>query len=105
MTAQELQSYIHIYSMFSFNDGRKEPGICINKYNIPQAKIEYYFIRQNDMQAYRNAFEKYDKETCKKLSTLIQAGDVINIRPVTLSDYKMIMEMLVERNIRINSQG
>jgi hypothetical protein len=88
--------------MFSFRDGRKEPGICINKYNIVSAQIEYYFIPQYNMQEYKTAFERHDKEKCKILSSLMHAEDILNIRPVSLSDYKMIMELVDERNQRIN---
>ena len=104
MTTLELQDYIHVYSMFSFRDGRKEPGICINKYNLPLGQIEYYFIPQIHMQAYKNAFEKYDKETCSRLSQLIKSDDLVNIRPVSLSDYKVIMQLLHERNQLLDLQ-
>jgi hypothetical protein len=102
MTTHELQDYIHVYSMFSFRDGRKEAGICINKYNITLAQIEYYFISQIHMQAYKSAFDKYDKETCSRLSVLIKPEDLISIRPVSLSDYKVIMQLLHERNQLLN---
>jgi hypothetical protein len=104
MTTQELQDYIHVYSMFSFRDGRKEPGICINKYNLALGQIEYYFIPQNNMQAYKNAFEKYDKETCKSLCFPLKTEDLLNVRPVSLSDYKVIMQLLQERNQLMNYQ-
>jgi hypothetical protein len=90
--------------MFSFRDGRKEPGICINKYNITQAQIEYYFIPQIHMQAYKAAFDRYDKETCMRLSVLLKAEELISIRPVSLSDYKVIMQLLHERNQLLNAQ-
>ena len=102
MTILELQDYIHVYSMFTFRDGKKEPGICINKYNIAAGHIEYYFIPQINMQAYKTAFDRYDKETCRKLSVLLKPEDLVNIRPVSLDDYKIIMQLLQERNQLIN---
>ena len=36
MTTAELQSCLHVYSMFDFQDGHNEPGILINKYNIAE---------------------------------------------------------------------
>ena len=98
MTTQELQDYIHVYSMFSFRDGRKLPGICINKYNLQLGIVEYYFVSQEDMHAYKVAFDKYDKDTCMRLCTKLNAHDLLNIRPVSLSDYKVIMQLLNERN-------
>jgi hypothetical protein len=88
--------------MFSFRDGRKEPGICINKYNIVTAEIDYYFIPQYNMQEYKTAFDRHDKEKCKSLSMIIKEEDILNIRPVSLSDYKMIMELVYERNQQLN---
>ena len=102
MTLLEIQDYVHVYSMFSFADGKKEPGICVNKYNITEGHIEVYFIPQVNMQAYKNAFERYDKETCKRLSMLIKPEELLSIRPVSLSDYKLIMELLHERNQLLN---
>jgi hypothetical protein len=98
MTTQELQDYIHVYSMFTFKDGRKMPGICINKYNLKAGEIEYYFVSQENMHAYKTAFDKYDKDTCMSLCTKLEAKDLLNIRPVSLSDYKVIMQLLSERN-------
>lgn len=98
MTTQEIQDYIHVYSMFSFRDGRKEPGICINKYNLTLGQIEYYFVPQENMHAYKVAFEKYDKQSCNSLIYPLKPEDLLNIRPVSLSDYKVIMQLLSERN-------
>lgn len=103
MTALEIQDYIHVYSVFSFRDGRKEPGICFNKYNISEARIDYYFIPQINMHAYKNAYDRFEKETCKSLCNCINPDELISIRPVSLSDYKIIMELLEEKKQHINS--
>ena len=102
MTSQEVQDYIHVYSMFSFRDGRKEAGICINKYNISLGQVEYYFVQQEHMSAYKSAFDRYDKETCKRLSIPFNPDELASIRPVSLSDYKIIMQLLQERNALLN---
>ncbi len=104
MTTLELQDYIHVYSMFSFRDGKKEPGICINKYNLTLGEIEYYFIPQEHMQAYKSAFDRYDKEACNRLCTKIRLDELVNVRPVSLTDYKVIMQLLQERNQLLNIQ-
>jgi hypothetical protein len=57
------------------------------------------------MQSYKNAFERYDKETCNRLSIQVKVSDIINVKPVSLSDYKIIMQLLQERNQRLNYQG
>lgn len=103
MSTLEIQDYLNIYSMFSFKNGRKEPGILINKYNIILGEIEYLFVPQMNMQAYKVAFEKYDRESCNKLIEKVDTTELVNIRPVSLSDYKLIMELLNERNQQLNS--
>jgi hypothetical protein len=102
MTTIELQENLHVYSMFSFRDGSKEAGICINRYNIHTACIEYFFVNHNNMQSYKTAFERHDKEACRSLSTLVNPDDVVSIKPVSLSEYKIIMQLLNERNSLIN---
>lgn len=98
MNAIELQDFLHVYSMFSFHDGRHVPGIVINKYNLLSTQVEYYLIAHADMQNYKSAFENYDKETCSRLSVKLNPEDIIHIRPVSLADYKIIMQLLVEKD-------
>lgn len=102
MSSLELQDFLHVYSMFSFHDGRKDAGICINKYNIATTQIEYYFIPQINMHAYKTAFDRYDKETCMRLCTKIRPEELVCVRAVSLSDYKIIMQLLDERNQLLN---
>ncbi len=103
MAPFEIQDYLHLYSMISFKDGRKEAGLIINKYNLMKGEIEYFFIPQVNMQAYKSAFEKYDRDTCNRLVELVNIEHLHSIRPVSLSDYKIIMELLHERNQQLNS--
>jgi len=83
--------------MFSFRNGTKVPGIILNKYNLATMQIEYYFISQENMQLYKSAFEKYDPETCNRLCIPVQVEDIQSIRPVSLADYKIIMQLMDER--------
>ena len=103
MTTFEIQDYIHVYSMFSFRDGRKLPGIIVNKYNVAKARVEYFFINQSDMGAYRQAFDNYDRELCARLSQQVNLDDILNIRPVSLADYKMTIQLLTDRSQQINA--
>lgn len=97
MTSIELQDHLNVYSMFSFRNGNKEPGILIAKFDLESSSVMHYFISQVNMQAYKNAFEKYDKEGCRRLSVFIHPEDVLSIRSVSLADYKIIMQLLEER--------
>ncbi len=74
----------------------------MNKYNVSTTQVEYYFIAHADMNAYKTAFEKYDREGCSRLSKQIQIDDIQNIRPVMLADYKIIMQLIDERQQLIN---
>ena len=103
MNTIEVQDFIHVYSMFSFRDGRKLPGIIVNKYNVAEARVEYFFINQSDMASYRQAFDNYDRESCMRLSQKVKVDDIMSIRPVSLADYKMTMQLLTERSQQINA--
>lgn len=103
MNHSELQDFIHVYSMFSFKDGRKLPGIIVNKYNVAEARVEYFFINQSDMAAYRQAFDNYDRDACSRLCIRLNVEDIVTIRPVSLADYKMTMQLLTERSQQINA--
>src|SRR5438045_2034695 len=103
MTSIEIQDHIHVYSMFSFRDGRKEPGIVINKYNVSNSMLEFYFINHTDMNTYKIAFETYNREKCDSLSQKISIENIISIRPVSLSDYRMMMQLLDDRTQQLNA--
>jgi hypothetical protein len=93
MSTLELQNCVHLYSMFSFGDGRIEPGIMVAKYNITELATEYYFIHHNDMSEYKQAFENSDMQICNHLSHKINTEEVISVQPVSLKDYKAFMQM------------
>jgi hypothetical protein len=98
MTAIELQDFLHVYSMVSFRNGRKEPGLLVNKYDAVLQQVRFYFIPQAEMQVYKAAFERYDRDTCNRILQAVEAADILAVRPVSLSDYKMILQLLHERN-------
>jgi hypothetical protein len=98
MTALEIQDALNVYSMITFWDGRKEPGILINRFNIQRSRVEYFFVPQEHMQAYKNAFDRFDRDACMELIEPVVPEDLVSIRPVSLSDYKMILQLIGERN-------
>ena len=104
MTVLEIQDSINVYSMVTFWHGRKEPGILINRYNSQRSQVEYFFVPQENMQAYKNAFDRYDRESCLELIEPVLPEDLVAIRPVSLSDYKMILQLIGERNQLINAR-
>jgi hypothetical protein len=100
MTSMEIQDYVHVYSMFCFRNGNQMAGIIVNKYNVSTTQVEHYFIAHHDMQAYKTAFEKYDRKTCSQLSKRINIDEVQSIRPVSLADYKIILQLMNEQPLR-----
>ena len=105
MTAIELQDFLHVYSMLSFSDGSHAPGIVVNKYNVFTTQVDYYFIVHAHMQSYKTAFESYDRATCARLSKKIVPEEVLKIRPVSLADYKVIMQLMNEREELLKSDA
>jgi hypothetical protein len=99
MTAIEIQDFIHVYSLIAFRDGRRESGILVNKYNSSTGCVDFYFIEHSDMQAYKTAFENYDHQACARLSTCIDLNEINSVRPVTLADYRIIMQLLAEKKL------
>src|SRR5438034_4205071 len=100
MSPKELLDHTHVYSMFSFRNGKKESGIIVNKYNLSENTVEYYFIAHADMNTYKKAFEKYDTATCNALLHKINSDDIIRIDSVSLSDYmSLISQPPITENI------
>src|SRR4051794_35141334 len=93
MSPTALIDHTHVYSMFSFRNGKKEPGIIVSKYNLAESAVEYYFIAHSDMHEYKKAFERYDTETCNRLAIKIDADDVLRIESVSLTDYMNLMQV------------
>jgi hypothetical protein len=93
MSPIELIEHTHVYSMFSFRNGKREPGIVINKYNLAESKVEYYFVAHKDLNEYKKAFERYDTKTCNRLATKIHPDEVMRIESVSISDYMKLMQI------------
>ena len=103
MNPGELQNYLHVYSMFAFIDGRNEAGIMISRYNIAELQVEYYFVSHQNMSEYKEAFDSFDMSTCNRLCLKVETDDIVGIHPVSLKDYKAIMQLTSLNNKRINA--
>src|SRR5438270_12604955 len=93
MQTNEIENYINVYSMIRFSDGHREPGIVMNKYNVEEACIEYFFIQHNFMNDYKKSHDKSNHAECDRLSSPIDLGEILSISPINLSDYKTILEV------------
>jgi hypothetical protein len=100
MSPADLLEHTHVYSMFSFRNGQKESGIIVNKYNLAENTVEYFFISHADMNTYKKAFEKYDTATCNTLLHKINADDILRIDAVSVGDYISLMaQPVADENI------
>ena len=93
MKAIQIQESINVYSMIRFTDGHREPGLIINKYNIEEGRIDYFFIQHNFMNEYKKASEKRDIVTCEHLAIPIDVDEIVHITPINLNDYKEILQL------------
>src|SRR4051812_23477292 len=96
MEAAEIENFINVYSMIRFSDGHREPGILMNKYNIEESCISYFFIAHNSMNDYKKAHDIANHSKCDQLSLPIDLAEVVSISPINLSDYKAILELHAE---------
>src|ERR1039457_4250305 len=92
MDAAEIQDFINVYSMIRFADGHREPGIIMSKYN-KESGMDYFFVQHNFMNDYKKASDHADYRTCEHLSVPIDLDEIINISPINLTDYKLILEI------------
>ncbi len=76
MSQREIQQFIHHPGMFTFNDGKANEGMIIVRYNIPEGKVEYYFIPAENMVAYQSAKSHHDLNAHRILGTNINIEDI-----------------------------
>jgi len=76
MSRREIQQYIHHPGLFTFKDGKSDQGMIIVRYNIPEGKIEYYFIPEQNMVAYRSARSNHDLNAHRILGTRIDVEEI-----------------------------
>ncbi|HNQ61743.1 MAG TPA: hypothetical protein PKJ62_05075 [Bacteroidia bacterium] len=76
MSRREIQQFIHHPGLFTFNDGKANQGMIIVRYNIPEGKIEYYFIPEENVIAYQSAKSHQDLHAHRVLGTQINVEDI-----------------------------
>ncbi|REJ83559.1 MAG: hypothetical protein DWQ44_03300 [Bacteroidetes bacterium] len=76
MSSREIQHYIFQNGQFTFSDGATNEGMVISRYNISLARIEYYFIPDSNILAYRSARAQHDVHAHKSLGHLIDISKI-----------------------------
>lgn len=77
MSILELQNLIYQHGTFTFSDGRKEEGMVISRYNIKEARVEFYFIPSKNLLAFDSARSHHDLEAHKKMGQLVDLQSIV----------------------------
>ena len=77
MSTREIQEIIYQLGVFMFRGGAVDEGMVVARYNISEAKIEYYFIHTSKLIEYKNAKKDHDKQAHKRLGNMIDVNTII----------------------------
>lgn len=77
MSTKEVQQIIHHLGIFIFRGGQINEGVLIPRYNIREARIEYYFIHTSQLDEYRKAKGNHDNNAHLHFGNLIDANTII----------------------------
>ena len=77
MSTREVQEIIQQLGVFMFRGGLIKEGMLVARYNIRDAKIEYYFIHTSNLEDYRKAKTAHDTGAHQRLGDMIEANSII----------------------------
>ncbi|HRH67134.1 MAG TPA: hypothetical protein PLU53_12605 [Bacteroidia bacterium] len=77
MSIREMQNLISQTGMFTFIDGNTDEGMIVSRYNIPEAKIEYYFIPSKNVIAYQSARSHHELDAHRKLGRPVNESTIL----------------------------
>ena len=77
MSAREIQEIIYQLGVFMFRGGVIDEGMVVTRYNIMEAKIEYYFIHTSKLNEFRNAKNNHDHLAHKRLGHRIDVSTIV----------------------------
>jgi len=77
MSTREIQEIIYQLGVFMFRGGAVDEGMVVARYNIMEAKIEYYFIHTSKLSDYRNAKSNHDLQAHQRLGHRIDVQTII----------------------------
>jgi hypothetical protein len=82
MSIREMQNIIYQQGLFTFQDGRKDEGMVVSRYNIPEARVEYYFIPAGNLLAFQSARSHHDLDAHKKMGQQVDIGSILEARTI-----------------------
>lgn len=77
MSTKEIQEIIHQMGIFMFRGGQINEGMLIARYNIRDARIEYYFIQTAKLEDYKKAKENHDTSAHQRLGNMVDVNSII----------------------------
>lgn len=77
MSTREIQDIIYQLGLFLFRGGAVNEGMLVSRYNISEARIEYYFIHTSRMNDYLEATKARDMQAHKRLGRYVDANTII----------------------------
>lgn len=80
MSTHEIHDLIFQKGIFTFNDGHQNTVMIVARYNIVQARIEYYLIPESNIIAYQAARSKFDSNTHRELGTMVDIEHIVNAK-------------------------
>lgn len=82
MSTFTLQQFIGMYCMFLFNDGSAQAGMIVNRYNVPESTVEYFFVPEENINVYNQAKEEFKTELYATLREPIQVEEIVSATPL-----------------------
>jgi hypothetical protein len=79
MSTNEIQNLVFHQGQFTFTDGKMNSGMIVARYNIIDAKIEYYLIPEENILAYQAARSHAEPNAHKSLGMNIDISDIIQV--------------------------
>lgn len=77
MSTREVHDFIYQLGVFMFRGGSINEGMLVTRYNIREARIEYYFIHTSRLNDYREAKTRHDNTAHKTLGSMIDVNTII----------------------------
>jgi hypothetical protein len=82
MSTFTLQQFIGMYCMFLFNDGSAQAGMIVNRFNVPDSSIEYFFVPEENINVYNQAKEEFNTEMYAELRQPIEVEEIVSATPL-----------------------
>ena len=80
MSTNEIQEIIYRLGQFIFRGGTINEGMVVARYNIRDAKIEYYFVPTSNLNEYKEAKNKHETNAQLRFGNIIDVNSIIQAK-------------------------